>query len=110
MKRVVSILCTAIMIFALLASCTGKTPDVIASEAKLVTLDDINWSIPITIEATGETVTYTMEQALKHDRAKTYISAYQAVGDNAVGGNAPQVATFILEGVLFKDDKIFPKF
>ena len=103
MKRAVSLLCAMIMIFALLASCTGKTPDVIESEAKLVTLDDINWSIPITIEATGETVTYTMEQALKHDRAKTYISAYQLIGDNGAGNNAPQVATFILEGVLFKD-------
>ena len=103
MKRALSILCAMIMFFALLASCTGKTPDVIESEANLVTLDDINWSIPITIEATGETVTYTMEQAKKHDLAKAYISAYQAVGDNAVGGNAPQVATFILQGVCFKD-------
>ena len=103
MKRAVSLLCAMIMIFALLASCTGKTPDVIESEAKMVTLDDVNWSIPITIEATGETVTYTMEQAQKHDLAKTYISAYQLIGDNSAGNNAPQVATFILEGVLFKD-------
>ena len=101
MKRVVSLLCAAIMIFALLASCTGKTPDVIESEANMVTLDDINWSIPITIEATGETVTYTMEMAQKHDLAKTYISAYQY--ENASAMDAPQVATFILEGVRFKD-------
>ena len=101
MKRAVSLLCAMIMIFALLASCTGKTPDVIESEAKMVTLDDVNWSIPITIEATGETVTYTMEMAQKHDLAKTYISAYQY--ENAEAQGAPQVATFILEGVLFKD-------
>ena len=103
MKKGLSLLCALFMVFALLASCTGKTPDVIESEAAMVTLDDINWSIPITIEATGETVTYTMEQAKAHPLAKTYISAYQAVGDNSVGNNAPQVATLILEGVLFKD-------
>jgi len=103
MKRFVSLVCAVLMIAALLASCTGKTPDVIESEANLVTLDDVNWSIPIIIEATGETVTYTMDQAKAHDLAKTYISAYQLVGDNSAGANAPQVATFILQGVLFKD-------
>ena len=102
-KRTISLLCALIMVFALLASCTGKTPDVIESEAAMMSLDDVNWSIPIVIEATGETVTYTMEQAKTHALAKTYISAYQAVGDNEAGNNAPQVATFIFEGVLFKD-------
>jgi hypothetical protein len=90
-----------LFISALFAGCAGKTPDVIESEAKLVTLDDLNWSIPITIEATGETVTYTMEMAQKHDLAKTYISAYQY--ENAQAQGAPQVTTLILEGVRFKD-------
>ena len=60
MKRTLSLLCAVLMIFVLLASCTGKTPDVLESEANMMTLDDVNWSIPIIIEATGETVTYTM--------------------------------------------------
>ena len=101
MKRFIALLCSVLMLAALLVSCTGKTPDVLESEAKLVTLDDINWSIPIIIEATGETVTYTMEQATNHDLAKTYISAYQYENESAMG--APQVTTLILEGVLFKD-------
>ena len=101
MKRTLSLLCAVLMIFALLASCTGKTPDVLESEANMMTLDDVNWSIPIIIEATGETVTYTMEQAKTHDLAKTYISAYQY--ENADAQDAPQVTTLILEGVCFKD-------
>ena len=103
MKRTLSLCLAILMLFALCASCTGKTPDVIESEAKMFTLDDVDWSIPIIIEATGETVTYTMKQAQAHELAKTYISAYQFVGDNAVGGNAPQVSTMILQGVRFKD-------
>ena len=101
MKRFVSLICAVLMIAALLASCTGKTPDVLESEANMMTLDDVNWSIPIIIEATGETVTYTMEQAKTHDLAKTYISAYQY--ENADAQGAPQVTTLILEGVCFKD-------
>ena len=101
MKRFVSLVCAVLMIAALFVSCTGKTPDVIESEANMMTLDDVNWSIPIIIEATGETVTYTMEQAKTHDLAKTYISAYQY--ENADAQGAPQVTTLILEGVCFKD-------
>ena len=101
MKRTLSLLCAVLMIFALLASCTGKTPDVLESEANMMTLDDVNWSIPIIIEATGETVTYTMEQAKTHDLAKTYISAYQFENESAMG--AAQVTTLIFEGVCFKD-------
>ena len=101
MKRFVSLICAVLMIAALFVSCTGKTPDVIESEANLVTLDDINWSIPIIIEATGETVTYTMDQAKAHDLAKTYISAYQFENESAMG--AAQVTTLVFEGVCFKD-------
>ena len=101
MKRTLSLLCAVLMIFALLASCTGKTPDVLESEANMMTLDDVNWSIPIIIEATGETVTYTMDQAKAHDLAKTYISAYQFENESAMG--AAQVTTLIFEGVCFKD-------
>ena len=101
MKRTLSLLCAVLMIFALLASCTGKTPDVLESEANMMTLDDVNWSIPIIIEATGETVTYTMDQAKAHDLAKTYISAYQFENESAMG--AAQVTTLVFEGVCFKD-------
>jgi len=101
MKRFVSLICAVLMIAALLASCTGKTPDVLESEANMMTLDDVNWSIPIIIEATGETVTYTMDQAKAHDLAKTYISAYQFENESAMG--AAQVTTLVFEGVCFKD-------
>ena len=101
MKRIAALILLLGLFCCLLGSCTGKTPDVIESEAAMVTLDDVNWSIPIVIEATGETVTYTIEQAKAHPLAKTYISAYQF--ENAQAQGAPQVTTLILEGVLFKD-------
>lgn len=101
MKRVISVLCILVMLTAIFGACTSKTPDVVQSEAQNVTLDDVNWSIPIIIEATGETVTYTMDQAKAHELAKTYISAYQ-LENEAVQGS-PQVATLILQGVRFSD-------
>ncbi len=101
MKKILAILCVVAMLTALFGACTSKTPDVVASEAANKTLDDITWSIPIIIEATGETVTYTMDQAKAHDLAKTYISAYQFENKDAQG--SPQVTTLILQGVLFSD-------
>ncbi len=101
MKKAASLMLLAALLLCLFGACTSKTPDVVESEAKNVTLDDVNWQIPITIEATGETVTYTMDQAKAHDLAKTYISAYQFTGDN--GDGSPQVTTMILQGVRFSD-------
>lgn len=101
MKRVISIVLLAMMLCAMFASCTGTTPDQLEAEKKAMTLDELDWSIPIVIEATGETVTYTMAQAEAHELAKTYISAYQF--ENAQAQGAPQVTTLILEGVKFAD-------
>ena len=101
MKRIAALILLLGLFCCLLGSCTGKTPDVIESEAKMMTLDDVNWSIPIVIEATGETVTYTIEQAKAHPLAKTYISAYQYENASAMG--AAQVTTLVFEGVMFMD-------
>lgn len=101
MKRVISVVLLAMMLCAMFASCTGTTPDQLEAEKKAMTLDELDWSIPIVIEATGETVTYTLAQAEAHELTKTYISAYQF--ENAQAQGAPQVTTLILEGVKFAD-------
>jgi len=101
MKKLTTVLLLTCMVMAMLASCTGTTPDAAAKAETEMTLDAVNWSVPITIEATGETVTYTMEQAKAHDLTKTYISAYQFENKDAQG--APQVCSLILEGVKFSD-------
>ena len=101
MKKLVSLLLLALLLTVFFGGCTSKTPDVVESEKNNVTLEDLDWAIPITIEATGESVTYTMAQAKAHELAKTYISAYQFTGDN--GDGSPQVTTMILQGVRFSD-------
>ena len=100
MRRILSILLLIALTAALMMGCTSKTPDVVESEAKDVKLEDVNWTVPITIEATGETKDYTIDMAKAHDLAKAYISAYPGYGQ---AYDAPQVTTFILEGVRFSD-------
>ena len=79
MKRIISVILLAMMLCAIFAGCTGKTPDQLEAEKKSITLEELDWSIPIVIEATGETVTYTMAQAEAHELTKTYISAYHSM-------------------------------
>ena len=100
MRRILSILLLAAMLSLMLLGCTSKTPDVVESEAKEVKLEDVNWTIPITIEATGETKDYTIDMAKQHELTKTYVSGYTGYGQ---AYDAPQVSTFILEGVLFSE-------
>ena len=101
MKRIISVVLLAMMLCAIFASCTGTTPDQLEAQKKEMTLEELDWSIPIVIEETGETVTYTLAQAEAHELTKTYISVYQFENEKAQG--APQVTTMILEGVIFKE-------
>ena len=100
MRRLLSVLFLLTFVASMLVGCTSKTPDVVESEAKDVKLEDVNWTISVVVEATGETKDYTMDMAKQHELAKTYISAYPGYGQ---AYDAPQVSTFILEGVLFSD-------
>lgn len=100
MKRFLSVIFILAFSAALLVSC-GTTPDVTASEAANVTLEDVNWTIPITIESTGETVNYTIDMAKAHELTKIYASIRQF--ENAAAQGAGQVTTMILEGVKFQD-------
>ena len=99
MRRILSVLMLTLILAAMLLSCTSKTPDVVESEAKDIKLEDVNWTVPITVEASGETKDYTLDMAKAHELTKIYVSGYIGYAQ----AESPQVSTFILEGVLFSD-------
>ena len=99
MKKVVSLVLLLAMMVAILASCTGTTPDVAAEAATAISLDEVDWSIPVEIDG-GEATTYTLEQAEAHELTKIYAS-YRYGGEDSWSG--PQVTTAIFEGVKVKE-------
>ena len=99
MKKLIAALMLFALFTAMLGSCVSKTPDVVNSEAKNVSLEDVTWSIPVEIDG-AESTTYTIEQAKTHELAKTYAS-YRAMA--SADRTEPQVTTAIFEGVLFRD-------
>ena len=99
MKRIPLLLMILLFISALFAGCTGKTPDVIESEAQMISLDNLDWSIPVEIDG-GESTTYTLAQAKAHKIVKIYCS-YRYV--STAPDTNPQVTTAIFEGVRFSD-------
>ena len=100
MKRVSLFLMILLLTLALFAGCTGKTPDVLESEKNAkVTLENLDWSIPVEIDGGGSTV-YTLAQAKAHDMVKIYCS-YRFVPRSS--NTAPQVTTAIFEGIRFSD-------
>lgn len=99
MKKLIAVLLLAALSLAVFSGCTSKTPDVVASEAANVTVENVTWSIPVEIDGADAT-TYTIEQAKAHDLAKTYASfRYMATEADPT----PQVTTAIFEGVLFRE-------
>ena len=95
MKRMIASVMLIALLAALFCGCTSKTPDVVASEAKEVSVEEVTWSIPVEIEG-GDSLTYTIEDAKKHELSKTYVSfRYMATESDPT----PQVATAIFEGV-----------
>ena len=100
MKRNIALICSLVFILILCVSCTGKTPDVVAAEnAATVSLETLDWSIPVEIDG-GSSTTYTISQAKDHDIVKIYCS-YRFMLRDAT--DAPQVTTAIFEGVRFSD-------
>lgn len=92
---------------ALFVSC-GTTPDVVKAAEEDVTIEELNWSIPIEIDG-GESVTYTIDQAKAHELTKIFAS-YRQLHDDSNNVN-PQVTTAIFEGVIFQsvlDDIGYP--
>ena len=63
-------------------------------------IEEIEWSVPITVEATGEIRTYTVEDAKNRELVKTYASLMSASHSD---GPAPVQISIALEGVLFTD-------
>lgn len=107
MKRISAFFLVVMLMSALFVSC-GTTPDVTQAAAAAVTIEELDWSIPIEIDG-GESVTYTIDQAKAHELTKIYAS-YRQLHDDTKTVN-PQVTTAIFEGVLFQtvlDDIGYP--
>ena len=99
MKRIPLLLMILLLTLTLFAGCTGKTPDVIESEAAMLSLDKLDWSIPVEIDGASST-TYTLSQAKNHELVKIYCSFRYA---STTPTSNPQVTTAIFEGVRFSD-------
>lgn len=99
MKKIVSLALLLAMMVAIFASCMGTTPDAAAEAATAITIDEVNFAIPVEIDG-GESTTYTIEQAKAHELTKIYAS-YRYGGEDSWSG--PQVTTAIFEGVKIKE-------
>ena len=100
MKRIAALLFVLALLTSLFASCTGKTPDVIAEEeANEVTLDNMTW----TLEVEGADVSsYTRADAEKHELSKMTCSMMKSVepGDNGTGS---MQTSFLLNGITLRE-------
>ena len=99
MKKFYSVVLLFAILAALFAGCTGSTPDQVLESAANISLDEVDWSIPVEIDG-GEATTYTLEQAEAHELTKIYAS-YRYGNDGSASG--PQVTTAIFEGVKVKE-------
>ena len=99
MKRILSLALLLLFLIPLFSACTGKTPDVIESEAQMVTLDNLDWTIPVEIDGASPT-SYSLSQAKEHELVKIYCSFRYA---STTPTSNPQVTTAIFEGVRFSD-------
>ena len=100
MKRIVSSLAVLLLLTSLFAGCTGKTPDVIASEeAAAVNLETMTW----TLEVEGGNVTsYTRADAEKHALSKMYVSMPRSCDPGTNGTGWIQMG-FQMSGILMRE-------
>ena len=101
-KSLASLLVLCMMLVAIFASCTGKTPDVIAAEqAATVSLDTITW----TLEVEGaEKAEYTRADAEAHDLSHMIVSMYCQYEEGPDGnGIAGTTKSFRLDGITMAE-------
>ena len=94
-RSLIAALVLALVLVSAFASCTSKTPDVIASEAAAeLTLETLNW----TIEVEGADVTsYSRADADKHELSKMIVSMLRSC-DGTLGVEALQ-NSFRVDGI-----------
>ena len=100
MKKTISrlaLVTVLILVFSLLAACSGKTPDVIASEAEAErTLENLDWSFEV---EGAEKTTYTLAEARTHEM-QHMITTCKLSGEGDVKA-APK--SFRVDGISFRD-------
>lgn len=99
MKKLYAVILLLAISTTLFAGCTGATPDEVLEAATDITVDEVDWSIPVEIDG-GESTTYTIAQAKEHELTKIYCSFRYAATESV---DSPQVTTAIFEGVKVKD-------
>lgn len=99
MKKLYAVILLLAILTALFAGCTGATPDEVLEASTAISVEDVNWTIPVEIDG-GESTTYTIAQAKEHELTKTYCSFRYAATESV---DSPQVTTAIFEGVKVKD-------
>jgi len=96
-KSLTALLLLVCMMAAMLASCTGTTPDVAATEDIITDLADVNWTLPV--EGASAT-SYTMAEAQNHDLSKFIVSMMRSSNDANISFSR---ISMIMEGCLLKE-------
>lgn len=99
MKKLYSLILLFAILTTLFAGCTGSTPDEVLEASTAISIDEVDFKIPVEIEG-GESTTYTIDQAKEHELTKIYCSFRYAATES---DPTPQVTTAIFEGVKVKD-------
>ena len=100
MKRYAAFIFIPALLLALLVSCTGKTPDVIAAEeAAAVTLENMTWTIPL--EGAGA-AGYSREDAEKHPLTRV-ISSISRHTENDPNGVGSFTTSVMVEGITLRE-------
>jgi len=100
MKRILSALLITAALVAMLASCTGTTPDEVETST-IPTLEELDWSLPV--EGSVNT-TYTLADAQKHELSKVYSSVWVSDDpDQQLNGIKYRERSYIMGGILFSE-------
>jgi len=96
-KSLTALLLLVCMMAAMLASCTGTTPDVAATEDVITDLADVNWTLPVEGASASS---YTMAEAQAHDLSKFIVSMMRSSNDVNMAFSR---ISMIMEGCLLKE-------
>ncbi|MBO4407023.1 MAG: hypothetical protein J5849_04915 [Clostridia bacterium] len=97
MRKAASLLLLAIFVLSLLlGSCSGKTPDVVASEeAAALNLETMTWTLAV---EGGNVDSYTRADAEKHDLSNMYVSMPRSCDPGSNGTGWIQMG-FLVSGI-----------
>jgi len=99
MKRIIALLLCIATLSLLLASCTGTTPDVAATEDEM-TMETLDWSIAL---EGCDRDTYTLADAEAHELTKGTVSMLLMKRDCSPQNIQAIMSSMIIEGVSFPE-------